>query len=175
MSRGASFIAAVLLLAAPALAAPVVGEPAPGFHATVFDGTPIDLADLRGDVVILNFWATWCVPCKRELPLLDAYLRLQASHGLKIVAVTTEDSIPLSRLTPLARAVAFPMVRNFRGGYGKVTALPTSFIIGRDGILRKIQVGAFDLDDLNTMIVPLLNESAPSPVQSMAVAPLKSP
>ena len=87
MRRGASFIAAVLLLAAPAFAAPVVGQPAPGFHATVFDGTPIDLADLAGDVVILNFWATWCGPCKRELPLLDAYLRLQASHGLKIVAV----------------------------------------------------------------------------------------
>ena len=173
MRRGALLIAAggLLLLAAPILAAPVVGQRAPSFHATVFDGTPIDLADLAGDVVILNFWATWCGPCKRELPLLDVYLRMRAGHGLKIVAVTTEDSIPLSRLTPLARAVAFPMVRNFRGAYGKVNLLPTSFIIGRDGILRTIQVGAFTLDELNTILVPLLNE----PVPAAAAVPLKLP
>lgn len=173
MIRGALSIAAgaLLLLAVPVFGAPVVGQPAPGFHATVFDGTAIDLADMAGDVVILNFWATWCGPCRRELPLLDTYLRLQAGHGLRIVAVTTEDSVPLSQLTPLARAVAFPMVRNFHGKYGKVTSLPTSFVIGRDGILRNIQVGAFTLDDLNAVLVPLLKESAPA----VAASPLKLP
>ena len=169
MRMGQFFLA--LVLAAPVLAKPVVGQAAPGFHATVFDGSQIDLADLRGSVVILNFWATWCGPCKRELPLIDAYYRIQAKHGLKVVAVTTEDSLPASQLKPLAAIVSFPMARKFRGGYGQQEALPTSFIIDRAGVLREIRVGAFDLDSLNASLVPLLAEPAPAAAPANPVAP----
>ena len=54
---------------------PTVGEPAPNFELTTFDGQKIRLSDLKGHVVVLNFWATWCGPCKRELPLLSAYYK----------------------------------------------------------------------------------------------------
>src|SRR3954469_16245047 len=60
-----------MIAAAATARPPVVGEPAPSFEVTYFDGTKVSLADLRGEVVILNFWATWCAPCREELPLLD--------------------------------------------------------------------------------------------------------
>ena len=141
----------------------MVGQPAPGFQATAFDGAQIDLAKLRGNVVLLNFWATWCGPCKAELPLIDRYHRLRSDRGLKVIAVTTEDSLPLAMLKPLAAAVSFQMARRFRGGYGQQAALPTSFIIDRAGVLRQIKVGAFDLDSLNAALVPLLAEPVSGP------------
>jgi cytochrome c biogenesis protein CcmG/thiol:disulfide interchange protein DsbE len=53
----------------------IVGQPAPDFRATTFDGRYVSLADYRGQMLIINFWVTWCAPCRRELPLLDSYYR----------------------------------------------------------------------------------------------------
>jgi peroxiredoxin len=152
---------APLLAAAAPAHAPRLGEPAPDFTVKLDTGEAVRLADLRGQVVILNFWATWCGPCKRELPLLDAYTRLQLGHGLKVYAVTTEGSVPLSKLQPLARLLSFPLVRGIRGPYGNVSAIPFSYVIDRQGVLRYAEAGAFELDKLNAVLVPLLREPGP--------------
>ncbi|WP_238995297.1 TlpA family protein disulfide reductase [Sphingomonas solaris] len=145
-------------------AKPRIGEPAPDFSVQTFDGATISLASLRGRVVLLNFWATWCGPCKVELPLLDGYHRLQKDAGLSVIAVTTEDSAPVSRLKPLAAAVSFPMVRRLKGPYAILGAVPTNYIIDRNGILRYARAAAFTLDDLNDLLVPLLREPAPAAI-----------
>ena len=145
--------------ALPALAAPpgpVLGMAAPDFHVRTFDGTTLSLSDFRGQVLVLNFWATWCEPCRTELPLLNSYYRLRKEAGLRVLAVTTEDSLPLSDLKPLAAHLAIPMAREFRGDYGPPKAVPTNYIIDRDGILRYAKAGAFSLDDLNAILIPLL-------------------
>src|ERR1700750_2908415 len=82
---------------------PQVVRPAPDFQLTTFDGRKIHLADLRGRVVLLNFWATWCAPCKQELPLLDAYYRVAHERGadLEFFAVATEDSLKPYQLKPV--------------------------------------------------------------------------
>ena len=154
---------AATVLGADAAAArePKIGEPAPDFHLTTFDGRKIALADLKGQVVVLNFWATWCVPCKAEMPLLDAYVRHAGPRGLQVLAVATEDSVPLFRLKPLASALSLPLVRGFHGNYAPIDgAVPTNYIIDRSGIVRYAKAGALTLDALNALLPPLLNTPA---------------
>ncbi len=147
--------------AAPATAAVVkVGERAPDFELTLMDGTKVRSTDLRGRVVVLNFWATWCGPCKAELPLLDNYYRLRKDNGLRVFAVATEDSVPAYRLKPLFTAMAIPSARRVKGPFAVMGALPTNYIIDRAGIVRYAKPGAFDLDDLNGLLVPMLREPA---------------
>jgi cytochrome c biogenesis protein CcmG/thiol:disulfide interchange protein DsbE len=160
----ASSIAAAATAGLPARANDlVINGPAPDFSARTFDGRDVSLADYRGQVIIINFWATWCGPCKVELPLLNSYYQLADQHGyeLKILAVTTEDSLPLETLRPLAAKVSFDMARHFHGPYGVQKALPTNYVIDRSGILRYAQAGAFDLDSLNEVLIPLLQQPKP--------------
>jgi thiol-disulfide isomerase/thioredoxin len=142
----------------------VINRPAPDFHARTFDGRDVNLADYRGQVLIINFWATWCGPCKKELPLLDVYYRAaqERNYGLKILAITTEDSIPINDLRPLAKQVSFEMARNFHGPYRVLKAVPTNYIIDRNGILRYAKADAFDIDSLNEVLMPLLQQPAPA-------------
>lgn len=162
-----ALVAALLLGApmAPAMAAqPRVGQPAPDFQLTLVDGTHVRLSELRGQVVVLNFWATWCVPCRAELPMLDSYYRVVQAHGLRVFAATTEDSVPLYQLRRVFAAMAIGAVRNMRGPYEPINgAVPTNFVIDRAGRVRYASAGAFDLDALNRILVPLLNEPAPTP------------
>ena len=154
---------ATLALPVASLAAPtlMVGKPAPEATMTPINGVPVKLSQLRGQVVVLNYWATWCVPCRVELPMLDRYYRIQGKHGLKVFAVTTEDSLPASKLKPLFGALAISPVRKIRGPYSNFDAVPTNIIIDRAGIVRYAKAGSLDLDDLNRLLVPLLQEAAP--------------
>ena len=141
-----------------------VGEPAPAFRATTFEGAKVDLESYKGDVLVINIWATSCGPCKKELPLLDNYFRATRKYGLKILAITTEDSVPNSYLKPLQKLLAFPLVKGFRGPYAAIDgAVPSNFVIDRNGTLRYAKAGAFDLDALNEILIPLLKEPRPTP------------
>jgi cytochrome c biogenesis protein CcmG/thiol:disulfide interchange protein DsbE len=154
------------LIASPVPATSLkVGRPAPNFELVLVDGKHVRLSDLRGQVVVLNYWATWCVPCRTELPLLDSYYRLAGKRGwpLKIFAVATEDSGPIYQMKPLFAAMAIPAAERIRGGpFAEVDGLPTNYIIDKSGVLRYAKAGAFDLDELNGALLPLLREPAPT-------------
>jgi peroxiredoxin len=172
MSRAISALAlSVLLLATPVAARPPkVGDVAPPFELKLDDGSTVTLDDLRGNVIVLNFWATWCVPCLTELPLLDAVYANNSRFGLSIFPISTADSAPLSKQKKALVNMRLPWVRSIHGPYAVIKALPTNYVIDRSGHIRVAKAGAFTLDDLNELIVPLLNEPRPAVVATPAPA-----
>lgn len=140
-----------------------LGEPAPPFSGTTLDGQEVSLDALRGNVVIVNFWATWCAPCRIELPLLDGYMRAREKNGLRVVAVTLDaNRVPSSAIKQLQDALSLPLLKRFKGDYAPIDrAVPTNFVIDRAGVVRYAKAGSFDLDSLNAILVPLLNETPP--------------
>jgi thiol-disulfide isomerase/thioredoxin len=161
------FAAVALTASASAVAAAdlKVGQPAPNFELVLVDGKRMHLSDLHGQVVVLNYWATWCVPCRTELPLLDSYYRAASRRGwpLKVFAVATEDSLPKSKLKKLFDVLAIPSADKIRGGpFGEVDAVPMNYVIDRYGVLRYAKAGSFDLDTLNDVLVPLMSQPAPT-------------
>jgi peroxiredoxin len=165
---------AALALAGAVHAEPKVGQPAPDFAVATFGGRSIKLADLKGDVIILNFWATWCGPCREELPLLEQAFRDYNKFGFEVLAIATEDSVPDSELRPLAAKLTMPLVKRMKGPYRYLGALPTNYVIDRSGKLVYAQTGAFDIARFNAIIIPLLKEPIPEPPPP-AVPPAPTP
>lgn len=127
-----------LLAAAACLAAPlaaVAGE-SPTLTLHRMDGRPFSLQSLKGKVVVLDFWASWCVPCRTSFPFFDALQRKDAARGLDVVGLTLEESDESIAAFLDAIPVDFSIVRDPSGKAGEafgVVAMPTTFLIDRDG------------------------------------------
>jgi cytochrome c biogenesis protein CcmG, thiol:disulfide interchange protein DsbE len=139
------------------------GQTRPDFRVKTFDGKKLSLAEFKGQVLVVNFWATWCTPCRTELPMLDFYYKAQEKSGLRILAVTTEDSASPSQLKKVAALLTLPIAWHFKGDYGAHKAVPTNYIIDHSRTLRYAMAGALDIDDMNEILVPLRREAAPAP------------
>ncbi len=167
--RASLAVLAVALVASASSARMKIGDPAPHYTVRTFDKQDVDSTALRGQVVIINRWATWCGPCKRELPELDTYYRAHAKDGLRIFAVTVDDSVPEYKLKPLSSVLAFPLAHSVRGGFPELEGVPTNYVIDRNGIVRYAQAAAFTAETLDQVIGPLLAESA-SPAAAPTIA-----
>lgn len=129
------------------------GSKAPDFSATAIDGAPVTktIANYKGDIVLLNIWATWCVPCRTEMPSIQALHDRYAARGLKVVAVSVDNP------------GMDDAIRRFRDQYGltfeilhdasgkirqqyQTTGIPETFVIGRDGVIRKKVIAADNWD-----------------------------
>ena len=143
--------------------AATVGKAAPKFAVVTYDRQKITFDQLKGKVILLNYWATWCAPCRAEMVVMDSYMRAHPGNDLKIYAVATEESLPPEKLRPLASVLAFPLAAKLLGsGYGIRGGVPTSYVIDRAGIIRHARAGAFDDADFDALITPLLAEAAPT-------------
>lgn len=124
--------------------APAVGHPAPDFTLTTVAGDTFTLSAWRGKPVILNFWATWCPPCRAELPELEA---AHERYAGQVIVVGVNQMEPAASVAAFAGQVGltFPLPLDLRGEVSReyaVRSLPTTFFIDRAGVIRRIQVGA---------------------------------
>lgn len=123
---------------------PMLGRPAPGFMLTLFDGRTLRLADLRGKVVFLNFWASWCPPCRAEAPELEATWRLLREQGVVFLGVNTQDEEPRARAFLEEFGISYPNGRDAGGriaiDYG-VWGLPEAYVIDAEGRITYKHIG----------------------------------
>lgn len=161
-----AFALSTMLLTSAPPAAQAVGEgalaPEIGLHD--LQGKPVRVSDLRGRVVLVDFWASWCAPCREELPVLETLYRKFRDKGLVVIAVGLDKEAAnlakFLRATPLS----FPVVHDADGAVANRYAppkMPSSFLIDRKGLVRHLHAGfkASDKTLLERQIAALLAES----------------
>ena len=115
-------------------------QPAPPFRVQLLDGTQIQSNALKGRVVILHFWASWCEACQTEMPILNNYYRQHQQEELQVIAISLDDKHDEEAVRALSKDYAFPVALEYQSkmqGFGRIWALPLTFVIDREGILRK--------------------------------------
>jgi peroxiredoxin len=116
----------------------LIGQPAPEATLIGLDGTRYATRDLIGQVVVLTFWATWCAPCRRELPALSAYAARHAADGLTVLGFSLDEPEQQKAVSAMARDMSFPvgfLTANSAPGYGRIWRMPANFTIDRAGKL----------------------------------------
>ena len=135
-------------------------NPAPDVQFTKLDGSPFRLNDLRGRVVMLNFWATWCVPCRNEIPSLSAMQKDLDARGLSIIGVSYDDTADLVQEFQKDIPQSYQIVLGGRevGSQLPASPLPTTYIIDRQGRIRDKMIGERTRAAFESVIKPLLDE-----------------
>jgi cytochrome c biogenesis protein CcmG/thiol:disulfide interchange protein DsbE len=147
-----------LLLSASAFATKV-GEVAPDFTRTDFANKPLRLSDHRGKLVLLNFWATWCPPCREEMPLFSRWHRELEVKGLQVIGVSMDDDAAMAKEFLVEYPVAYPVVMGdvkLAETFGGVLGLPLSYLIDAQGRVVARYQGEADLARMEAKIRELL-------------------
>ena len=139
----------------------LLDRPAPPLSGPTLDGGSLDLQDYRGDVVLVNVWASWCVPCRREYPVLEQASRELTPHGLQVIGINTQDTTEdaVAFLDELGGA-NFPSVVDPDGRIAVewgTFGIPETFVVDRDGRLRSRVIGEITSEWIAANVVPLLD------------------
>jgi thiol-disulfide isomerase/thioredoxin len=139
--------------------APRVGQPAADFQITSLDGQPLSLAQFKGRPVWINFWASWCAPCRAEFPDMDAVYRKHRDRGLVLLAVSYAEQ-PADVAAYIERAQpAFTIGVDPAGtvaGQYRVLGLPTHVFVDAEGIVRDIRVGPMNQELMQEKLATIL-------------------
>lgn len=154
------------IFTSPCYAALSEGNPAPALDGKLIDGTPFHLNAEKGNVVIINLWASWCSPCRQEMPAIESYYQQHQKEGLKIIAISMDDAADDADVRKVIAKFSYPAAfnRNIEmKGYGEIWRMPMTFIVDRSGILRKdgsVGEPKVDINLLEQVVTPLLKQSA---------------
>jgi len=141
---------------------PILNQPALPLAAIDVKGQALNLENLRGKVVLVNFWATWCVPCRKEIPMLDAFYRRYRDRGLEVIAISIDRASELAKVRKTANMVSYPVVMATEitdRRFGIADAVPATFLVDSNGIVRDKFIDIYD-QLLNGIVVPLLRKEA---------------
>jgi peroxiredoxin len=158
----------------------VKGVQAPDFDLATLDGRRVKLSDFRGKAVLLNFWATWCPPCKIEMPWFEDLQKQYGKDGLVVLGVAMDDTEP-----PKIAEFAHEMGVNYQvllgtdqvsDDYGNVQYLPTTFYVDRNGIIVDKAAGLFSREEIENDIKKILASSHnPGAAQTSRAAVVRAP
>jgi len=121
-----------------------IGEKAPDFTGKTLSGKNIKLSELRGRMVLINFWGTWCAPCKEELPYFNRLYGKYKGVGLEILAVNVDKVVSQAAAMSGALGLTFPTVLDPSGDVSdlyRIRNMPTTYVVGRDGVIRFVHWG----------------------------------
>ena len=162
----AAIILAVVGVRSGALAATEVGQSAPSFKVVTLDGQTFDLSAQRGKVVIVSFWATWCPPCRKEMPELDAFYRRYHDKGLEVIGLSADRPHDRSDVVKVMQSFSYPaaMLEEAKvNDFADPAALPTTYVIDPQGIVRAIftpDQKPVTQESLAAAVLPLLAQQA---------------
>ena len=132
-----------LISARPVCADAVVGQAVPAFTALTLDGKIFDLSVLKGKVVVLHFWATWCAPCREEMPALEAVYRQFHDKGLEVLAISADRPRAKDEALQVMHYFTFPgamLNESTKNDLGAVSAIPVTYVIDKKGVVENILI-----------------------------------
>jgi thiol-disulfide isomerase/thioredoxin len=169
--RTASFLtvaaaALAVALATPVAAKPVPAAPAPAWTLKDVDGKAVRSADFKGKVVVVDFWATWCPPCRTEIPGYVALQKKYAADGLVFVGISVDGDDQVKAVKDFMQkfAINYPILMaddSIQGAFGVTQGYPTTYIIDRDGNIRNKKVGREPAATYEKAILAVLKPAAP--------------
>ncbi|MEN9934063.1 MAG: hypothetical protein RLZZ387_642 [Chloroflexota bacterium] len=148
--------------AASADPAPLPDHPAPDFTLAALDGSEVRLASLRGQVVLVNVWATWCPPCRAEMPAIQATYDEYRGQGFTVLAVNFKEDARTVAAYLEEHRLTFPALLDVDGSVGSVyqaRGLPSSFFVDRRGVIRAVYRGPMPRGIIEGTVAQLLQEA----------------
>jgi cytochrome c biogenesis protein CcmG/thiol:disulfide interchange protein DsbE len=142
----------------PEQVAPAMNKEAPPLVLTALKGETIDLTKLRGKVVLVNYWATWCAPCRKEMPTLDAFYRRYHDQGLEIIGISIDFERDMKKVHKAVGTLAYPaavLTGITEDGFGHPDGVPVTYVIDTEGVVRDKFI-AVPNKLLHDVVVPLL-------------------
>jgi cytochrome c biogenesis protein CcmG, thiol:disulfide interchange protein DsbE len=149
------------LAGSPGATSVTFGQPAPDFSATTLDGKQVRLSDLKGSTVAISFWASWCIPCKTELPELQKASTRYSNKQLIILAVNAGEPESIVRAFISDFNISFPVLldqdKTITSQY-HVSPLPITFWVGANGVLKAEQIGPLDQELIDRYMASLVEQ-----------------
>jgi thiol-disulfide isomerase/thioredoxin len=138
-----------------------VNFPAPDLVLTDLNGVPVSLAEFRGKVVLVNLWATWCPPCREEMPTLQAFHEKYRSRGFVLIAVNQGEKAPQIRPFVDEYKLTFPVWLDEKSKTSRMfntMNLPSSYVVDRDGQVRLMWIGGISKKNLERYVPEVIRE-----------------
>lgn len=149
------------------------GDKAPEFSIRTENGKTVTARDFGGKLLLLNFWATWCGPCRQEMPRLDAFYRSHHDQGVELIGVSADRSGDRDDVVKVMAGFSYPAAMlgdTNANGFGPPRVLPITYVIGPDGVVRAKLVPTDDsgisAKELDDAVLPLLGSNASPPQPS---------